>query len=157
MSWDFKGENLNQKPVEQRNLGVVFQDLALFPHMSAQGNLLFAGEARGQSRARSKKQIQEFAEVLKIEGLLPRRVGQLSGGERQRVALARALMGSIKFLFLDEPFSSLDASHREFSRSLVQRTVERYNIPTLLVTHDEEDVKTLADKVVHIKKGKLEE
>lgn len=154
LQWHFQGEDLAQLPVPQKKLGVVFQSLELFPHMTALENIRFAAQARKVNEADQK--ISALARDLNIDAILQRSVEVLSGGERQRVALARALIGEPRFLFLDEPFSALDAELRSEARELVKKVVkEQYQIPTLLITHDPEDLKILADRVVKIKNGKL--
>ncbi len=115
----------------------------------------FAARARGVSVQDARDRMNDLAEELRITGILQRKALVLSGGEAQRVALARAVVGAPRFLFLDEPFSSLDSQMREEARTLVARVVKRLAIPTLLVTHDQEDLKALADSVVKIKDGKL--
>ena len=99
--------------------------------------------------------ILDMAEKLKMNSILDRKASILSGGERQRVALARALIGQPRFLFLDEPFSALDTDVRDEARKLVLNVINQYNIPTLLVSHDDADIKSLAHTTFHIKDGRL--
>lgn len=153
--WVFKGEDLNRLAIRDRRLGVVFQTYDLFPHLSVQENLWFAAEARKVPQERAQKFFGELVSLLKLGSLINRKAYYLSGGEKQRVALARALMGEPRFLFLDEPFSNLDTELRMEARALVKSAIERYKIPSLLITHDPEDVKILAHHVVNIKNGQL--
>lgn len=153
--WMFAGEDLNRLPIRERRLGVVFQTYDLFPHLTTKENLFFAAEARKIPRERAQKFFDELASLLQLEPLLNRKAYYLSGGEKQRVALARALMGEPRFLFLDEPFSSLDTELRTEARTLVKSAIERFKIPSLLITHDPEDVKILGNHVVNIKNGQL--
>ncbi len=153
--WIFKGEDLNRLPIRDRKLGIVFQSYELFPHLTAAENLWFASTARKIPRERTQKFFEELVGLLKLEALLDRKAYYLSGGEKQRVALARALIGEPRFLFLDEPFSNLDTENRHEARMLVKHAIERFKIPSLLITHDPEDVKILAHHVVNIKNGKL--
>ena len=146
LRWEFKGENLAKLRVEQRNLGVVFQSYELFPHMTARENILFAARARGVVRP----EIDRFIDALHLGRVLHTKASQLSGGEKQRVALARALIGGPRALLLDEPFSCLDSSMREESRRLVRDVMKGLDIPTLLITHDLEDIRYLADHRVEL-------
>lgn len=143
-SWEFKGINLADLNSAERRIGVVFQDYALFPHMSAAENIRFAREARGL--APNEREFDEIVGQLKLGPILPQLPHTLSGGEKQRVALARALFGEPRILFLDEPFANLDAPLRKESRELVKRMVATRGIPALLVTHDPEDIAILAQK-----------
>lgn len=154
-TWTFKGEDLNRLPIRERRLGVVFQSYDLFPHMTTAENLWFSAHARKVPEARAQKFFDELVLLLKLQPLLNRKAFYLSGGEKQRVALARALMGEPRFLFLDEPFSNLDTELRNEARTLVKMALERFQIPSLLITHDPEDVKILAHHVVNINNGKL--
>lgn len=155
LKWTFNGINLAQLPPPERRLGVVFQKLELFPHLSAHENILFAARARGLSRAATEKRLRDLCEALRLEPLLERPARVLSGGEAQAVALARALIGEPRFLFLDEPFSSLDTELRAQARATLRRVVDSFKVPTLLITHDEEDLRALADHTVRIRAGRL--
>lgn len=150
LTWEFKGEDLAQLPVPQRRLGVVFQTLELFPHMTARENIVFAARARRIESGEQNQILGRLSEQLGLHSFLDRSVRVLSGGERQRVALARALIGRPRFLFLDEPFSSLDEDIKEEARKLLRLVVTERSLPTLLVTHDPRDIKALADHVVPI-------
>ncbi|MBX3021028.1 MAG: ATP-binding cassette domain-containing protein [Bdellovibrionales bacterium] len=155
LKWSFQGEDLAQLPVPERRLGVVFQSLELFPHMTAEENILFAAEARRLSQDESRDRLQALAQDLRMSSYLKRKAAVLSGGEAQRVALARAVITRPLFLFLDEPFSSLDAELRSEARALVKRVIEKFQFPTLLITHDEEDLQAMANTVVRLKDGRL--
>lgn len=153
--WQFKDQDLAKLKPPERRLGVVFQSLELFPHMSASENILFAAEARKIPMPEAKKHLAELAQRLQIHSVLEQKVTTLSGGEKQRVALARALIGKPIFLLLDEPFSSLDEDLRAEARNLVREIIRRYEIPTLLITHDRRDLEVLANQVIKIHKGHL--
>jgi sulfate transport system ATP-binding protein/putative spermidine/putrescine transport system ATP-binding protein len=153
--WTFQGHDLAKMAVPQRRLGVVFQTLDLFPHMTGEENILFAAKAREIPPEQAYEKLQELTQVLQMKSFLNRPVRVLSGGEKQRVAIARALSGDPRLLLLDEPFSALDQELRQESRALIKRVIEKEKIPTLLVTHDPLDVEMLANKVSTIKHGQI--
>lgn len=155
MRWIFHGEDLAKLKTPQRRLGVVFQTLDLFPHMTAEENILFAARARQVSLPKVATRMKELKEELQLESFFRRKAGILSGGEKQRVAIARALVGEPRMLLLDEPFSALDQDLREDSRKLLKKVIEAEKIPTLLVTHDQRDVEVLANKVSMVRDGRL--
>lgn len=155
LRWQFHDLDLAQLPVERRRLGVVFQSYELFRHMTARQNIQFAADARRIDKAVATNRLRELAHRLQIDSILDRSAKVLSGGERQRVALARALIGEPQFLFLDEPFSALDAHLRGEARQLVKSVVKEFNIPTLLVSHDSADIESLAQTVTKIDKGRI--
>ena len=155
MTWNFMGLDLSKLKTPQKKIGVVFQSLDLFPHMSAEDNILFAARARNLPMDKTRKKLVHYYESLKIDGIKDRLASVLSGGEKQRVAIARALIGEPRLLLLDEPFSALDQNLRDESRKLVIDVIHSEKIPTLLVTHDERDVEILGDKVSVIENGKI--
>ena len=132
-------------PPERRSVGLVFQEYALFPHMSVRANVAFGGEAR----------VDELLERLRISHLAGERPGGLSGGERQRVALARALARDPDVLLLDEPLSALDAHTRGTVRAELQDVLGELALPALMVTHDFGDAAALADRMGVIVDGQL--
>lgn len=149
--------DLAKLPTPQRKLGVVFQTLDLFPHMSARENVRFAAAARGLSASEAKSREAELIETLRMGHFIDRSASLISGGEKQRVALARALIARPRVLFLDEPFSALDSDLRSEARALVKSIIMRWNIPTVLITHDKDDIAALADKVSKITNGRISE
>ncbi|MGZ3744913.1 MAG: ATP-binding cassette domain-containing protein [Pseudobdellovibrionaceae bacterium] len=157
LKWTFQEQDLAKMKVPQRRLGVVFQTLDLFPHMTAEENILFAAKARNISSPQAQAKLLELTQVLQMNSFLHRPVRVLSGGEKQRVAIARALSGQPRILLLDEPFSALDQDLRQESRDLIKKVIEREKIPTVLVTHDPLDVEMLAHKVSTIKNGQIVE
>jgi iron(III) transport system ATP-binding protein len=144
-----KGINI---PVEERRIGMVFQDYALFPHVNVADNIGF-----GLSRNGRGQRVNEMLDVIGLEGLEKRMPYALSGGQQQRVALARALAPQPQILLLDEPFSNLDAALRAQVRSEVHAIIKESGITTVFVTHDQEEALSLADKVAVIFDGRVEQ
>lgn len=155
LRWLFQGVDLAQLPVRERRLGVVFQTLDLFPHMTARENVLFAARARNLSEGETTERLKRMIDVLRMQSFIDRPASQLSGGEKQRTALARALVGKPRMLFLDEPFSALDEELRDESRRLVREVIAQEGIPALLITHDSRDVEALGSLVHKIRDGVL--
>lgn len=153
LKWKVGDIDLAKLPVADRRLGVVFQTLELFPHMTARENILFAARARRIPDAALA--YEKLVSELQLQSCQDRIVTQLSGGERQRTALARALIGRPRILLLDEPFSSLDMQLRDEARRLVKSVISARSIPTILVTHDQSDLEALADRVVQIRNGRM--
>lgn len=154
-SWKWGSEDLALVPTPKKNLGVVFQSLELFPHMTARENIYFGARARRIDEKKADARFQEMEKVLSLTPFLDRKTEFLSGGEKQRVALARALMTFPRMLFLDEPFSALDESLKAEARALLKKLLKETNTPALLITHDERDLKELADKITQIKDGQI--
>lgn len=154
-SWKWKDLDLALLKAPERKMGVVFQTLDLFPHMTARENILFAAEARGLNKMESQQQLNHLRDALDMASFLNRRASDLSGGERQRVALSRAIIGKPRILLLDEPFSALDSSLRQDARILVRDFLKSEQIPALIVTHDEEDVKVLGHKLTRLETGRI--
>lgn len=154
-SWKFAGEDLAKLDIPDRRLGVVFQSLELFPHMTGSENIFFAARARKIPNDQAKSDFKNLIQELRLESCVDRSVQLLSGGERQRVALARALIGQPRVLLLDEPFSSLDIQMREDARQLIKSVIKKRNLPTILITHDTRDLEVLADRVDQIRDGRL--
>ena len=135
-SWIFKSVNLAKLEPPERQLGVLFQDLHLFPSMSVEKNICFPLKARGESNKAAKKECHQMVEQLGLKNKLSSIPENLSGGEKQRVALGRALITSPRFLFLDEPFVHLDSKTRAEAVVFTLKVIKEKNIPTLLVSHD---------------------
>jgi ABC-type Fe3+/spermidine/putrescine transport system ATPase subunit len=144
-------------PPYQRRIGFVFQDLALWPHLTVQGNLEFVLEAGRIPRAARSARTREALRLVRIEQLADRYPHQLSGGEQQRVALARALVGTPRALLLDEPLSSLDPELRATLRAELAQLQRKVNVTAMYVTHDRDDANTLGDRVVRMREGKIVE
>ena len=151
LKWVFQGLDLAQAPIEKRKIGFVFQSLELFPNMSVYDNIQFGGLCS----SKEKEDIDFLIYCLDLSHCKNYKADQLSRGEAQRVALARALMIQPRILFLDEPFSSLDDVNKSKARKLVQKMVQHYKIPAILVSHDIKDIQALAHTVIYLKNGEV--
>lgn len=138
-------------PPRERSIGYMFQEYALFPHMNVKRNIWYGVKKHNQA---ADEMYGRLMELLKIEHLAGRYIGQLSGGEKQRVALARALMAEPKILLLDEPLSSLDSATRLELQAELKRMQEIWNIPFILVTHDPDEAKALGHQILYLDKGR---
>ena len=147
--------DLTQVPVHKRNIGVVFQNYALFRHLDVLDNIAYGLRVRGMPTAERLQRAQELLDLVGLGDLGRRAIGQLSGGQQQRVALARALAINPAALLLDEPLSALDASVRSQLRDHIRRLQQQFNATTLLVTHDQEEALSLADRIAVLKDGRL--
>jgi iron(III) transport system ATP-binding protein len=139
----------------QRQLGFVFQDLALWPHLTVRGNLEFVLGALKVPRADRDRRVHETLALVRADGFAGRYPHELSGGEQQRVALGRALVGNPRVLLLDEPLSSLDPELRSQMRSELARLQRTLALTTMYVTHDHEDAAVLADRVIEMRAGRI--
>lgn len=139
---------------EKRGIGMVFQDYALFPHMSVEENILFG--LSKMSRKEKQKRVNEVLELVELEGFEKRYPHQLSGGQQQRVALARAIAPEPELILLDEPFSNLDTDLQVKIREDLRRILKKANTTAVFVTHNINDAHALADRIVKIKDGKID-
>ena len=139
----------------QRGIGFVFQDLALWPHLTVHQTLEFVLDSQRVPRSEHDGRVREMLKLLRIDGFAGRYPHELSGGEQQRVALARALVGHPRLLLLDEPLSSLDADLRSAMRGEIARLRQELAVTTLCVTHDREDAAVLADRVIEMSAGRI--
>ena len=151
----FDGTRVNEVEARHRNVGIVFQSYALYPNMTVLQNILFP--TRFQKTPDAEKRAREMAEMVQITDLLDRRPSQLSGGQQQRVALARALIKRPNLLLLDEPLSNLDATLRLTMRAEIRRITRELGVTTILVTHDQLEATTMADRVVCMNAGRVEQ
>ena len=151
------GRVVNEVPPKDRDIAMVFQSYALYPHMTVYGNMSFGLRLRGTSKADVRERVRRAAEILHIEDLLDRRPRQLSGGQRQRVAMGRAIVRNPEVFLFDEPLSNLDAKLRVHMRTEIKRVHQRVKTTTVYVTHDQVEAMTLADMVVVMNKGLIEQ
>jgi len=148
---------VNDLSPAQRRVGMVFQSYALYPHMTVFENISFPLRLQGRAPEEMRRRVREAAAQVQIEGLLDRKPAQLSGGQQQRVALARALVKQPALLLLDEPLSNLDAKLRVLMRVEIKRLQRTLGITTILVTHDQIEAMTMADRIAVLKDGALEQ
>ena len=157
----FQGEDVSHRKVAYRGVGFVFQQYALFRHMTVAENVAFGLSVRrrksGLSRTHIREKALELLRLVQLEGLAERLPAQLSGGQRQRVALARALAIEPKLLLLDEPFGALDARVRKDLRRWLRELHRQMGLTSIFVTHDQEEALELADRVVVMNKGRIEQ
>src|SRR5512144_704836 len=151
------GRDLLSIPAAKRGLGIVFQNYALFPHMSVTGNVAFGLEMRQIAKDARASRVAETLKLVGLTGFADRYPAQLSGGQKQRVALARALVIQPELLLLDEPLSNLDAKLREDMQSELLRIQRTIGITTLMVTHDQAEALALSDRVVVMNAGRIEQ
>ncbi len=153
----FQDEDATDRPMCSRNVGFVFQHYALFRHMTIFDNIAFGLQVRKRPKEEVRERVHELLKLIQLEGVERRYPAQLSGGQRQRVALARALAARPKVLLLDEPFGALDAKVRKELRGWIRRLHDEIHITSLFVTHDQEEALELADRVILMHDGKIEQ
>lgn len=149
------GQEMSQTPPHQRNLGVVFQSYALFPHMTVEENVAFGLNMRKVGRAETEQRVGRALDLVQLGSMGARFPKQLSGGQQQRVALARALVIEPSVLLLDEPLSNLDAALREQMRFEIREIQKRVNITTVFVTHDQNEGMAASDRIAVMKGGRI--
>ncbi len=153
----FDGKDVTDKPPMERNVGLVFQNYALYPHMKVYDNIAFPLRIRRVPEKEIRERVRRVSEMLRISHLLDRYPWQLSGGQQQRVAIARALVKEPQVLLLDEPLSNLDALLRIHVRSELKRLQKRLGITTIHVTHDQSEAMAMADRVALINEGRVQQ
>jgi len=155
----YDGEDMKNVPSGDRYIGMVFQSYALYPNFNGEGNLSFFFKMHKIGDEKTRERIRYTSELMGIgfDELLPRRPGTLSGGEKQRVAVARAIVRAPRLFLLDEPLSNLDAKLRVQTRSEIKRLLHRFGITTLYVTHDQVEAIALADQIVIMRAGRIEQ
>ena len=153
----FDGSLVNEVESRDRNVGIVFQSYALYPHMSVRENIAFPLRFKKVPDAEARRRVEAIARLVQVHDLLDRRPGEMSGGQQQRVALARALVKEPQLLLLDEPLSNLDATLRLTMRTEIKRLQRQLGVTTILVTHDQVEATTMADRIVCMSKGRIEQ
>jgi putative spermidine/putrescine transport system ATP-binding protein len=151
------GEDITTMPPARRNIGMVFQNYALFPHMTAAENIAFPLEMRGKARREIERDVVRALDLVALGGHGDRFPRQLSGGQQQRVALARAIVFSPQLLLLDEPFGALDRKLREAMQLEVRRLQQRLGLTTIFITHDQEEALVISDRIAVMRGGAIEQ
>jgi putative spermidine/putrescine transport system ATP-binding protein len=151
----FAGRDITRLPANRRDFGMVFQSLALFPHMTVAQNVAYPLKLRHIAKDRQTRRVGELLELIQLPHMANRPVTQLSGGQRQRVAIARAIASEPQLLLLDEPLSALDAKLREAMQVEIRLLQQRLGITTIMVTHDQREAMTMADQIVVMEKGRI--
>jgi putative spermidine/putrescine transport system ATP-binding protein len=157
---ELAGRDVTGRPPYLRDVNTVFQDYALFPHMTVAENVAYGLRVKGVPRAERRERVDEILEVVRLPGLGDRRPAQLSGGQRQRVALARALVNQPQVLLLDEPLGALDLKLRQEMQTelkRIQRAVSEVGITFVYVTHDQEEALTMSDRLAVFNEGRIEQ
>ncbi len=150
-----QGRDVTNLPVSRRNVGIVFQSYALFPNLSAADNVAYGLRGRNKEKFSIRNRVEELLHLVGLSGIGVKYPAQLSGGQQQRVALARAMALSPDLLLLDEPLSALDAKVRVMLRSEIRHLQQRLGVTTIMVTHDQEEALTMADRILVIAGGQL--
>jgi sulfate transport system ATP-binding protein len=148
---------VNDLPPQERGIGFVFQNYALFKHMTVYDNIAFGLKIKKQSKEQIRNRVMELVELTGLKGFEQRYPHQLSGGQRQRVAFARALAPEPQLLLLDEPFAAIDAKIRQELRSWLRDLIERVGITSIFVTHDQDEAIEVADEIMIISQGRVEQ
>jgi sulfate transport system ATP-binding protein len=151
------GNEVTAQPVQQRGVGFVFQHYAAFKHMTVRDNIAFGLRIRKVPRDEIKKRVKHLMRLVQLQGLAHRYPSQLSGGQRQRMALARALAVEPEVLLLDEPFGALDAKVRQELRDWLRRLHDEVHVTTIFVTHDQEEAMDVAEQIVVMNEGRVEQ
>ena len=153
----FGEKRINDVPAHKRDIGMVFQNYAIFPHLTVRENVAYGLKARKMPAKEIKPKVDEALELVQISHLADRKPNELSGGQQQRVALARAFVIEPSVLLMDEPLSNLDAKLRVQMRSVIKKLQRRLGITTIYVTHDQEEALTMSDKIVVMNAGEIQQ
>ena len=151
------GKRVNDIPASQRGIGFVFQNYALFRHMTVYDNIAFGLRVQKADKKKIDERVRELIKLIGLEGLEKRYPSQLSGGQRQRVAFARALAPNPQLLLLDEPFAAIDAKVRKELRSWLREMIEKLGVTSIFVTHDQDEAIEVADEIIITNKGRIEQ
>jgi sn-glycerol 3-phosphate transport system ATP-binding protein len=154
---EIDGRDVTLLPPAERGIAMVFQNYALFPHLNVADNIVFGLQVRKSSRAEQQERLEEVASMVGLSPLLARKPSQLSGGQQQRVALARALVSRAPVCLMDEPLSNLDAQLRQEMRRELRELQQRLKLTVVYVTHDQAEAMSMADQVVLLNKGQVEQ
>jgi len=154
---DLDGKTINKTDPSERDIAMVFQNYALYPHMNVYKNLSYGLKNRGESKEKINNKVNEVAELLEIKEYLQRKPAQLSGGQRQRVAMGRAIVRNPKVFLFDEPLSNLDAKLRGQVRIEIKKLQQSMNVTSVFVTHDQVEAMTLGDRLAVINEGVIEQ
>jgi len=153
----FDEEDVTDMSPEKRGVGLVFQNYALYPHMTVLENICFPLEIKKVPKAEREARAKEMAKLVHVDGMLDRKPGQMSGGQQQRVAIARALVKQPRILLLDEPLSNLDARLRIEMREEIRRIQQETGVTAVFVTHDQEEAMSISDHIILMKAGHLQQ
>ena len=153
----FDDDDVTNMPPEKRGIGLVFQNYALYPHMTVLQNICFPLEVQKVPKAERLARAMDIAKLVHVDTMMKRRPAELSGGQQQRVAIARALVKNPRLLLLDEPLSNLDARLRLEMREEIRRIQQRTGVTTIFVTHDQEEAMSISDRIVLMKLGVLQQ
>ncbi|WP_136688616.1 ABC transporter ATP-binding protein [Halorhabdus amylolytica] len=151
------GEDVTGLPPKDRDLAMVFQNIALFPHMDVYDNMSYGLRVRKVEKDRVDRRVDEAAEIVQLKGMLDRMPSELSGGQRQRVAIGRAIVREPEVFLMDEPLANLDAKLRVHMRTELQRIQRKLDVTTIYVTHDQEEAMTMSDRIAIINHGELQQ
>lgn len=154
---DFDGKRINELPAFKRNIGMVFQSYAIFPHLTVEENVAYGLKIRNDSKAEIKSKVDNILKLIKIDEYRHRLPDRLSGGQQQRVALARAIVIHPEVLLMDEPLSNLDAKLRIEMRSVIKDIQHQIGITTVYVTHDQEEALAISDRIAVMDKGEIQQ
>lgn len=154
---EFNGQDMTDVPANRRNIAMMFQDIALYPHMNVRANIAYPLKVRDIEKEERHRRAAEAAELLQISDLLDKYPGELSGGQQQRAALARTIVQDPVAFLMDEPLSDLDANLKVDIRKEIQRVHQRVERPTIYVTHDQEEAMTMSDRIAVMNDGQVEQ
>ena len=154
---EIAGKDVTNEPPKDRNISMVFQNIALFPHMNVRKNISFGLRLRDFEDEEIERRVKEAAKIVQLEGMLDRSPSELSGGQQQRVGIARAIVREPEVFLMDEPLANLDAKLRVHMRTEIQRLQKELDITTVYVTHDQEEAMTMADRIAIINGGNLQQ
>lgn len=154
---EIAGDNVTSKPPKDRDIAMVFQNIALFPHMSIHENISFGLRLRNYDKEEIDRRVKRAVDIVQLEGMLDRSPDELSGGQQQRVGIARAIVREPEVFLMDEPLANLDAKLRMRMRTEIQRLQKELDITAVYVTHDQEEAMTMSDRIAVINDGQLQQ